>query len=71
MVNETLARRYATAIFSLAADGNLTDRVGAELQGFSDLIHSQPLMTEFFVAPIIDRGVKEATLNGALAGKLH
>ncbi|MHB8461318.1 MAG: ATP synthase F1 subunit delta [Vulcanimicrobiaceae bacterium] len=71
MVNETLARRYATAIFSLANDSNLTDRVGAELQGFSDIINSQPLMTEFFVAPIIDRGVKEATLNGALAGKLH
>lgn len=71
MANETLARRYATAVFELASEADLADRIGAELQAISDLLFSHPMMMEFYVAPIIDRGVKEKTLHAALAGKLH
>ena len=35
MVNETLARRYATAIFSAAGDTNAVDRVGADLSAIA------------------------------------
>lgn len=71
MANETLARRYATAIFDLAMQAKIADRVGDELQGVCDMIFANELMTEFFVAPIIDRGVKESTLHAALSARLH
>lgn len=71
MANETLARRYAGAIFGLATSANVADRVGEELASTTATFAADPMLAEFFTAPIIDRGEKERILAHAFAGKLH
>ena len=71
MVNETLARRYATAVFSLASEQGAADRVGDDLTAIADAIGSQGDARDFFVAPVIDRPVKERVLETVFGGKVH
>lgn len=70
MANETLARRYATAVFSLAKDNGSTERVGKDLSVIATAINEDPATREFFVAPIVDRGEKEKALVAAFNGKV-
>ena len=71
MANETLARRYATAVFSLASDQNATDAVGNDLATIANAINRDENSREFFVAPIIDRSDKERIFTSAFEGKVH
>lgn len=71
MVNETLARRYAAAIFSLAQSGNAVDQVGADLESISSSIQRDELAREFFVAPVVQRDVKEQVINASFAGRVN
>jgi F-type H+-transporting ATPase subunit delta len=70
MANETLARRYATAVFSLAQEGGHVELVGNDLQRLADSIYSDQTTAQFFVAPIFDRYVKERALTAAFDGKV-
>ncbi len=71
MVNETLARRYATAIFSLARDRHVEERVGNDLARIAAAIEGDALAQRFFVAPIIARQEKERVLLAAFSGKVN
>ncbi len=71
MANETLARRYATAVFALASDGGAVSRVGDDLATIGKAIDEDALTKGFFVAPIIDRKEKERVLLAAFEGKVH
>ena len=71
MVNETLARRYATAIFSLAAQRGATDSVGTELERISNTIQGDALAKEFFVAPIVSRADKERVLTATFGSSVQ
>ncbi len=70
MANETLARRYATAVFSLASENGSTERVGKDLSVMAKAINEDTATKEFFVAPIVDRGDKEKALFAAFNGKV-
>lgn len=70
MINETLARRYATAVFSLATEGGKADRIGDDLAAASTSIQSDELTRDFFVAPVIDRATKERVMSQTFGGKL-
>lgn len=70
MGNETLARRYATAVFALASDVGSVDRVGSELETILRTIHSDPAILQYFTSPIVNRVEKEQTLLGSLRGKV-
>jgi F-type H+-transporting ATPase subunit delta len=70
VANETLARRYATAVFSLASDAGSVDRVGSELQTILDTIHSDPAILQYFTSPVVNRTEKEQTLLQSLSGKV-
>ncbi len=70
MANETLARRYATAVFALASDAGSVDRVGSELQMVLRMIHSDPVILQYFTSPIVNRIEKEQTLLESLRGKI-
>lgn len=70
MANETLARRYATAIFSLAQAGDAVDRVGTDLESISSSIQRDELAREFFVAPVVQRDVKERVVNASFGGRV-
>jgi F-type H+-transporting ATPase subunit delta len=71
MANETLARRYATAIFSLASDSGVTGRIGTELRLAAQAFSKGSQEYDFFVAPTIDRKVKERVILATFQGKLH
>ncbi len=71
MVNQTLARRYAIAIASLAREENAVERVGADLQTISTAIGEYGLVRDFFVAPIIEGRTKEKLLREAFEGRVH
>jgi F-type H+-transporting ATPase subunit delta len=70
MQNETLARRYATAVFSLASDAASVERVGSELAAILGTIHSDPTILQYFTSPVVNRTEKEQTLLEALRGKV-
>lgn len=70
MANERLARRYATAVFSVARDRKAVDRIGDDLQTLSDGIYAEATTARFFTAPIIDRYQKEDALAKAFGGKV-
>jgi F-type H+-transporting ATPase subunit delta len=71
VVNQTLARRYAVAVSSLAAEQEASDRVGADLAGVADAIAGNALAREFFLSPVIPKPDKERLLAEAFEGKLH
>jgi F-type H+-transporting ATPase subunit delta len=70
MGNETLARRYALAVFSLAHDAEEVERVAADLSEVARSIDADADLREFFVSPVIDRKAKEQILLSALQGKV-
>jgi len=70
MANETLARRYATAIFQLAVDAAAVDAVGADLHAFVGALDSDAGVSRFFRSPVVDRQAKSAVIAQAF-GHLH
>jgi F-type H+-transporting ATPase subunit delta len=71
MVNETLARRYAMAVFSLAQDANAVERVGNDLSGIARSLRTDDRIHEFFVSPVVDRKEKEKILARSFQGHVH
>ena len=71
MANEKAARRYATAIFSLACDAKLEARIGEELKSVSDAIAGDAELQGFFVSPVLSRALKERALLAAFGTKVH
>lgn len=71
MANETLARRYAQAVFSLACDNDNVQRVGADLDAISKAIGQDAVTREFFVSPIVDRQDKERAFTASFSGKVE
>lgn len=71
MVNQTLARRYAIAVITLAREQDAVERVGADLSIISKAIGGTGLIRDFFVAPIVERREKERVLGEAFAGRVH
>lgn len=71
MINETLARRYATAVFSLAKEANAIDGVGKALARMGEIIASDETIRRYYSAPIVDRTDKTNALAAAFEGKVH
>ena len=65
MPNETLARRYATAIFQLATDAKVADAVGRDLHTFVATLAADADVNKFFRSPVIDRKEKSAVISEA------
>jgi F-type H+-transporting ATPase subunit delta len=73
MHDETVARRYATAIFSLATDAGSVDAVGRDLAAAASAIAADDDATRFFVSPVIDRAEKATVVEhvfGAALGEI-
>ncbi|MDQ2681246.1 MAG: ATP synthase F1 subunit delta [Candidatus Eremiobacteraeota bacterium] len=71
MANETVARRYAAAVFSLAQEQNAVAQVGADLATIGDSILADESTKMFFLAPIVNRQEKEVVLTRAFEGNAH
>ena len=70
MANETLARRYATAIFSLAKEADVIGRVRSDLHAVKGILDGDEAIRKFFRSPVIDRKDKAGVLGPAFGG-LH
>jgi len=70
MQNETLARRYATAVFRLAVDAKKVDLIGDELQRVAEALYKQEDVRRFYLSPVFGRAAKEALLERIFAGKI-
>lgn len=71
MANETVARRYAVAVFALASEAGAADTVGTDLHAVSDAIYGDATTKGFFLSPVIDRKEKERVLSTSFGGKMH
>jgi F-type H+-transporting ATPase subunit delta len=70
MVNETVARRYAHAIFNLARDAGTVEAVGRDLKAASDTIYGSDDVRRFYLSPVFQRSKKEALLKQAFGPSL-
>jgi F-type H+-transporting ATPase subunit delta len=70
MANETLARRYATAIFALASDAGAIARVHTDLHVVATVLDGDAEIRHFFRSPVIDRKDKANVIERAF-GALH
>ena len=71
MANETVARRYALAVFQLADQARAVETVGRDLHALSDAIYGDQTTKGFFLSPVVDRKEKERILAASFAGKAH
>ncbi len=71
MANETIARRYAVAVFQLADEQHAVDAVGADLRALGSAIYQDETTKGFFLSPVVDRKEKERLLSSVFSGKTH
>jgi F-type H+-transporting ATPase subunit delta len=65
MANETLARRYATAIFALAKDAGIISQVRGDLHLVKSVLDGDEAIRKFFRSPVVDRKEKAAIVERA------
>lgn len=70
MVDETVSRRYATAVFSLAKAADAVERVADGLHRADDAIRSDPDVRRMFVSPVVNRLEKAKALEQALSASV-
>ncbi len=70
MQNETVARRYAVAVFGLATEAGRVDKVGSDLSAAREALYGNDDVRRFFLSPVFQRADKERLLSQAFAGKL-
>jgi F-type H+-transporting ATPase subunit delta len=67
MPNETLARRYATAVFQLAQEAGSVSGVQHDLHTFVGALAADDDVRKFFRSPVVDRKEKETIVSQAFA----
>src|SRR5476649_2939693 len=70
MAHQTLARRYAIAIFGLAKDQSAIQQVGHDLHTVVDTLAIDETIRKFYRSPVVDRKEK-ATIIGTAFDKLN
>lgn len=70
MKSNTLAKRYAKAIFALAVDNRSQDKVLNDLRALADAFDSDDAIRAFFHSPMVAASQKTAALNQALEGRV-
>jgi F-type H+-transporting ATPase subunit delta len=67
MPNETLARRYATAVFQLAQQNGNIPTVQHDLHTFVAALDADETVRKFFRSPVVDRKEKETIVGQAFS----
>ena len=70
VANETLARRYAQAVFDLAKEGGKIAETGRDLRTVWSAMQEDEGVVRFFFAPVIGRTEKQKVLLDAFRGKI-
>lgn len=71
MPNQSLARRYAQAVFDLASEAGKAAEVGQDLRTAWDAMQEDAGVVRFFFAPVIERAEKQRVLLDAFSGKIE
>ena len=67
MPNETLARRYATAVFGLAQEADKTTAVQRDLHTFVASLAADESVQKFYRSPVVDRAEKTEVVAQAFS----
>jgi F-type H+-transporting ATPase subunit delta len=67
MANETLARRYATAVFQLAQEASNISGVQHDLHTFVESLAADEDVRRFFRSPVVDRKEKAEVVGSAFS----
>jgi F-type H+-transporting ATPase subunit delta len=70
VANETVARRYATAIFALAKEAGAVTQVKNDLHVVKSVLDGDEATRKFFRSPVVDRHEKAAVIERSFGG-LH
>lgn len=71
MPSEAVARRYAAAVYSLASEQGVVERVGSDLNALAEAVSGDPASRAFFISPIVGRDEKARVLSAAFSKKAH
>ncbi len=71
MLKESIAQRYSEALFELAKEQGIVERVTSELDGFVAVLSLDPNLAAFFGSPVIEREEKIKLLNSTLEARMH
>jgi len=71
MGNLSVSRKYATAIFRLAAEGSTVVRVRGDLEGLVGLLRQSPRLVLFLDSPDIAQKEKARLLESAFGGRVE
>lgn len=71
MLKESIAQRYSDALFSLATEQGVTEKVSAELDGFVVVLARDREIDTFFLSPVVNREEKVRLLRSALESRVH
>lgn len=70
MSEETIARRYARALFEIAEEKNKFEQFEQDLTALNEAIQSSKELESFLVHPRIDVKVKKEKINAIFAGNI-
>jgi len=70
MIAESLARRYAVALFHLAVEKDRLDRIKDEFQVLCDLIGANEKFRYFLHSPKMDREEKKRVIDSIFGGRI-
>lgn len=71
MGNHVVARRYALAIFALAAERADVPQVGADLRAIARALLSEQRVKRLYLSPVVSRREKTRLLGEAFASRIH
>jgi F-type H+-transporting ATPase subunit delta len=71
MINRKAARRYTTALFEIAEETKITDKIKQDLAEIKSTIENSPDMRLFLSTPIINSEKKAQVISEIFKGKVH
>ncbi|MBC5825694.1 MAG: ATP synthase F1 subunit delta [Candidatus Eremiobacteraeota bacterium] len=69
MLKDSIARRYSTALFSLAREGDCVAESVAAMDAFVGLLERDETVREFFRSPVVPRDLKLKIIGESLQGR--
>lgn len=71
MTNQTIARRYAQALYEEAAQGQLVEGVDDDMALIRDALEASRDLVLFFESPVISRQKKQTVVETLFAERVH
>lgn len=69
-MSQTVARRYALALYQEATDKGVADRVDADIDGLRETLEGSKELSTMFRSPVVSRQKKESIIRSLFEGKV-